>query len=886
MPPFPALVDVSMLNGADGFAIEGINPNFGNGVGSGGAVSPAGDINGDGIGDFIIGAERGVSRDPITNQQRFTSGDVYVVFGTNTGFPASFSPFSLTGTNGFILQGGREAQGLGFSLSSAGDVNNDGFDDLLLGTRATALGQSAEPGEAFVVFGKATAYAPVTDIYALTNAEGFRIVDPNPSVPGQLGRSVSNIGDFNGDGIDDFAVGEAKSGSPFLPSGIEHGAVHVILGSAGIGLGSGTLGTTGRTPAQFGTQTTAITYHGPLEEAGLGTHVSGAGDFNGDGLQDLIVMAPGAPFRTPSERFATVIFGDSTAPASGNFDVNLAASIPPGVPLPWFFIRNLNDPAATVANAGDMNGDGLDDIIVGGPNGNGTQGVAFVIYGTTTPTLNFDFSTLDGTNGFIIEGELGGDFLGNSVHAAGDVNNDGYDDVIVGAFGANRTPGGPVSGTYTGGAAYVVLGAPGSRPTTIDVATLDGTNGFEIEGISPFAGGIPDDALGTAVSGGMDLNGDGIDDIIVGAEDATSSPGNVNTVRAGRSYVIFGQDTGQRALIEGTNAGERVEGAGGNDELRGLGGNDTLVGGPGADLLNGGPGTDVADYGDSDAGVQIALNGQPGTGGHAEGDQLVEIENITGSVFDDVITGNGPSNTIDGAGGDDMISGAPGNDTLRGGDDDDVIRGNRGDDLLEGGAGNDTLRGDEEADVLYGGAGDDDMNGGRNNDVLYGGADDDNLVGERNVDIVFGGAGDDVLRGNRGSDTLSGEGGSDTLFGNEFSDVLYGGGDSDVLYGGSQRDSLFGGAGSDTLDGGSSGDNLFGGANADTFQFRAPGGTDRVEDFEDGTDILDFSLAGLGFGDFTIGSFGGGAGTLVQGAGFKVLLPGVDPGDISGADFV
>ncbi|MEX0338632.1 MAG: hypothetical protein AB3N11_06295, partial [Arenibacterium sp.] len=580
-------------------------------------------------------------------------------------------PAGLNGSNGFRILGGREGQGLGHSVSSAGDVNNDGFDDLLIGTRATSLGQSAEPGEAFVIFGKASAFDPVTSIYAFNRGEGFRIADPNPSIPGQLGRSVSNIGDFNGDGFDDFAVGEAKAGNPGT-AGAENGAVHVILGGPTGGFPLSGL------PSDFAR---TISYFGPLEDAGFGTSVSGIGDVNGDGLDDFIAVAPGAPFRTPAEMFAVVIYGDDTVPPSGNFAQDLSQMPQNG--SAGFIVRNLSDPGANAANAGDVNGVGLDDFIIGGPNAFGGRGLAYVVYGDRNAAFNLDPATLDGSNGFLIRGNQPGGFFGGSVHAAGDVNNDGFDDVIIGAGAANRSPGTSATGDSIGGAAYVVFGGR-SNPAQINVGSLDGTNGFVVEGISPFSV-RPNDAVGTAVTGDVDVNGDGIDDVIIGAPDADSAPGSVNTVMAGRTYVIFGKDTD-------ANPGVTLNGTNGADTLRGTARDDVIAGRGGADRID-------------------------GRGGN------------------DRLQGDGGADILNGAGGADSLNGGGGRDTLNGGGGRDVISGGGRNDRLNGNGGNDRLEGDAGADVLAGGQGDDRLAGGGGGDTLIGGRGGDTMTGNAGADV-------------------------------------------------------------------------------------------------------------------------------------------------------
>lgn len=200
----------------------------------------------------------------------------------------------------------------------------------------------------------------------------------------------------------------------------------------------------------------------------------------------------------------------------------------------------------------------------------------------------------------------------------------------------------------------------------------------------------------------------------------------------------------------------------------------------------------------------------------------------------------------------DVIYGSFGSDVINGGSGNDQIEGRAGNDRLFGGTGNDTLDGGAGNDTLDGGAGDDLLNGGAGNDRLLGGAGDDQLNGGAGRDLLNGDAGNDTLNGGAGTDTLNGGGGDDVLNGGAGNDILNGGAGNDKLNSGAGADVLNGGGGRDVLIGGRGNDILTGGTDKDTFVFRNGDGHDRITDFQDGIDLIEFKSGAKGLGDLRI----------------------------------
>ena len=775
-------LDLGTLDGTSGFRLDGAAA----GDGSGQSVASAGDVNGDGYDDLIVGAS-------LADPNGSSSGASYVVFGKASGFATSLDLSTLDGTTGFRLDGAAAGDLGGGSVASAGDVNGDGYADLIVGARRADPNGLYNAGSSYVVFGKASGFSATLDLGALDGTTGFRL--DGAAAGDASGYSVASAGDVNGDGYDDLIVGARDAD----PNGSYSGASYVVFGKASgfaADLALSTLdGTTG------------FRLDGGATLDRSGSSVASAGDVDGDGYDDLIVGAPSADTQGygSNNGRSYVVFGK----ASG-----FAASLRPGEADFSLFGRTYNDRSgSSVASAGDVNGDGYADLIVGAPGAtlNGSSsGSSFVVFGNARGGfIETELGHVDGTTGFRLDGAAS-DSSAFSVASAGDVNGDGYDDLIVGARGAAP------NGLTTTGSSYVVFGKATGFAASLDLSIMDGTTGFRLDGAA--AG----DQSGFSVASAGDVNGDGYADLIVGARGA--DPNGLSG--AGSSYLVFGRSglftTGDADpnTLTGGASDDALYGLGGDDTLDGLGGHDTLNGGTGADTMTGGTGNDT--YQVDDAGDVVIELGGGGTdtvktalaslalGDHVERLQFVGTGAFTG-------TGNGLDN---------LLTGGSGNDTLDGGAGADTLRGAAGADQMTGGGGNDTYQVDDAGDVVT--------------EAAAGGIDTvrttlaSYTLGDQIEHLQFRGNGDF------------------TGTGNGLANAITGGAGNDMLDGGLGRDTLRGGAGNNLLLGGAGADTLVGGAGADVFVFRATGDStrasrDTILDFTAGTDVIDLTQIDGGF---------------------------------------
>jgi hypothetical protein len=409
------------------------------------SVAAAGDVNGDGYGDVIVGAPGyGGGYGP---------GKAYL-------FPGSSGGLSTTPV--WSDTGELTPDRFGYSVASAGDVNGDGYDDVIVG----ALFGAYDRGKAFVYYGSASGL----EANPTWDAAGEAVFD-------QFGYSVASAGDVNGDGYGDVIVGARDGGSSNEGIAyVDHSGISELSAVAD------------------------WTFNGENPYDELGHSVGTAGDVDGDGYDDIIVGAPGYDDDGHNRSGAAYVFhGSATGleltPAWSAMGQEAEARL-----------------GTSVSTAGDVNDDGYADVIVGAPASyvDDRPGMAYAYTGSA--------SGLALVAGWTGQGENVADRYGWSVAGAGDVNRDGHDDVVVGAW----------ADAVETGAAYYYAGAStglSSDPEWSDVGETAG------------------DCFGKVVAGAGDVNRDGCADILVGAYEWSGGLG------PGKAYAYHGAFSGWRVYM-------------------------------------------------------------------------------------------------------------------------------------------------------------------------------------------------------------------------------------------------------------------------------------------------------------------------------------------------
>lgn len=375
------------------------------------AVSAAGDMNGDGYGELLVGA-------PGYSTGR---GRLYGYRGGASGIePTATSIFSAT-------QNGAR---LGSSVSLAGDVNMDGYADVVVGAPLYDAAFT-DGGRVMVFIG-----APGVGSHFTT---GYRTYD-GTQANAQFGFAVHTGGDVNGDGISDLLLGMPEQGG-LGRIGVYHGGPDVLSPST----------------------TPVWSQQSDADYALMGSSVDQAGDVNGDGFADVIIGIPGA-------NQVRVYLGSATGLSNTYWSATGSAAD--------------EEFGNAVSGAGDVNGDGYSDVIIGGYAHDSYRGRAYVYLGSATG--------LGAAYHWRVTGAVAGGRFGGAVSSAGDVNGDGYSDILVGAYHENNV-----------GAVYGYYGGPSG---------LSATASWYIAGTQAVAD------YGGVVTGGGDVDADGYDDVLVSAQ--------------------------------------------------------------------------------------------------------------------------------------------------------------------------------------------------------------------------------------------------------------------------------------------------------------------------------------------------------------------------------
>ncbi len=384
--------------------------------------------------------------------------------------------------------------------------------------------------------------------------------------------------------------------------------------------------------------------------------------------------------------------------------------------------------------------------------------------------------------------------------------------------------------------------------------------------------------------------------------------------------------------LSGMDNDNYISGLAGSDLIRGNGGNDTLNGGLGNDTMSGGSGFDFVDFAGSVA-VRVNLGTSSAQNTGQGYDKISLTEGVLGSSSHDRLTGSTGDNWLQGQSGNDTISASSGNDTLVGGTGHDVLEGGSGIDTLVflsgtgartvnlglttaqstlegtdiitgienaiGDAGRDTLIGSSGANLLDGGAGHDSLNGGAGNDTLIAGAGNDKINGGSgidtlDIDVATGarvelektvaqttGEGGDLIVG---VENIIGGDGNDRFYGDSLANRFEGDDGDDYLYGRAGADRLFGGGGNDTLRGGTGNDRMTGGDDADVFYFETGAGSDRIDDFKDGVDRIEFASGANSMSDLSFSQVGSSA--YIKYAGGTIIVDNMYAFYFDSSDFI